>query len=90
MPALMKIGKQALSDILATLNGIFADVIDETDVVLKRETTARDVDDWDSLNHIQFIVAIEKHFKIKFTRAEIASWKDVGAMCDAIAEKTEA
>jgi acyl carrier protein len=79
--------EQPLSDILAALNQIFADVIDETDVVLKRETTARDVDDWDSLNHIQFIVAIEKHFKIKFTRAEIASWKDVGAMCDAIAGK---
>jgi acyl carrier protein len=79
-----------LSDILAALNDIFADVIDEKDVILKRETTARDVEDWDSLNHIQFIVAIEKHFKIKFTRAEIASWKDVGAMCDAIAEKIKA
>jgi acyl carrier protein len=83
----MKAGNKALSDILATLNQIFADVIDETNVVLKRETTARDVEDWDSLNHIQFIVAIEKHFKIKFTRAEIASWKDVGAICDAIAGK---
>jgi acyl carrier protein len=77
----------ALAEILDSLNGIFADVVDDSSVVLRRETTARDVDDWDSLNHIQFIVAIEKHFKIKFTRAEIASWKDVGAMCDAIAGK---
>jgi acyl carrier protein len=77
----------ALVEILDSLNGIFADVVDDSSVVLRRETTARDVDDWDSLNHIQFIVAIEKHFKIKFTRAEIASWKDVGAMCDAIAGK---
>jgi acyl carrier protein len=74
-------------EILDSLNSIFADVVDDSSVVLRRETTARDVDDWDSLNHIQFIVAIEKHFKIKFTRAEIASWKDVGAMCDAIAVK---
>jgi acyl carrier protein len=76
-----------LVEILNSLNSIFADVVDDHSVVLRRETTARDVDDWDSLNHIQFIVAIEKHFKIKFTRAEIASWKDVGAMCDAIAGK---
>jgi acyl carrier protein len=76
-----------LAEILDSLNGIFADVVDDSSVVLRRETTARDVDDWDSLNHIQFIVAIEKHFKIKFTRVEIASWKDVGAMCDAIARK---
>lgn len=74
-------------EILDSLNSIFADVVDDSSVVLRRETTARDVDDWDSLNHIQFIVAIEKHFKIKFTRAEIASWKNVGAMCDAIAGK---
>jgi acyl carrier protein len=77
----------ALAEILDSLNSIFADVVDDSSVVLRRETTARDVDDWDSLNHIQFIVAIEKHFKIKFTRAEIVSWKDVGAMCDAIAGK---
>jgi acyl carrier protein len=77
----------ALVEILDSLNSIFVDVVDNSSVVLLRETTARDVDDWDSLNHIQFIVAIEKHFKIKFTRAEIASWKDVGAMCDAIAGK---
>jgi len=82
-----KTGNRPLSDILAALNKIFADVVEETKVELKRETTAGDVDDWDSLNHIQFIAAIEKHFKIRFTRAEIASWKDVGAMCDAIAGK---
>lgn len=76
-----------MAEILDSLNSIFADVVDDSSVVLRRETTARDVDDWDSLNHIQFIVAIEKHFKIKFTRAEIASWKNVGAMCDAIAGK---
>jgi len=39
------------------------------------------------VNHIQFIVAIEKHFKIRFTRSEINSWRNVGEMCDAIAGK---
>jgi acyl carrier protein len=71
-------------EILAALNKIFADVVDDTNAVLKRETTAADVDDWDSLNHIQFVVAIEKHFKVRFSRAEIRSWQNVGEMCDTI------
>lgn len=79
-----------MANILDQLNRIFADVVEETGVVLRRETTAQDVDDWDSLNHIQFVVAIEKHFKVKFTRSEINSWKNVGDMCDAIAAKIEA
>lgn len=74
-----------MAEILEALNRIFQDVVDNKDVVLVRETTAQDVDDWDSLNHIQFIVAIEKHFKVRFTTAEIRSWKNVGEMCDAIA-----
>lgn len=74
-----------MAEILAALNHIFQDVVDDHTVVLKRETTAQDVADWDSLNHITFIVAIEKHFKVKFSSAEIRSWKNVGDMCDAIA-----
>lgn len=74
-------------EILEVLNHIFQDVVDDPNIALKRETTAQDVDDWDSLNHITFIVAIEKHFKVKFTSAEIRAWMNVGEMCDAIAHK---
>lgn len=73
-------------EILETLNHLFQDIVDDKNVMLNRETTAQDVEDWDSLNHITFIVAIEKHFKVKFTSAEIRSWKNVGEMCDAIAQ----
>lgn len=76
----------ATPEILETLNHLFQDIVDDKSVVLNRETTAQDVEDWDSLNHITFIVAIEKHFKVKFTSAEIRSWKNVGEMCDAIAQ----
>lgn len=76
-----------MAEILAALNHIFQDIVDDPSIALKRETTAQDVDDWDSLNHITFIVAIEKHFKIKFSSAEIRSWKNVGDMCDAIAHR---
>jgi acyl carrier protein len=82
---LHKARRMEMAEILEALNYIFQEIVDDPNVELKRETTAQDVDDWDSLNHITFIVAIEKHFKVKFSSAEIRSWKNVGEMCDAIA-----
>jgi acyl carrier protein len=72
------------TEILKQVNDIFIDVLDNDDVVLSRETTAKDVDDWDSLTHIQLVVAIEKHFNLRFTSADIMAWKNVGEMCDSI------
>jgi acyl carrier protein len=78
------------SEILNQCNKIFVDQLDNPAIVLKRETTAADVEEWDSLTHIQLIVAIEKSFKIRFTTAEIQGLKNVGDMCDAIEKKTNA
>jgi acyl carrier protein len=64
---------------------IFADVLDNPAISLSFNTTANDVDEWDSLTHIQLVVAIEKHFKLRFTASEIRSWNNVGEMCEAIA-----
>jgi len=73
--------------ILKQINDIFIDVLDNDDIKLTPESTAKDVEEWDSLNHIQLIVAIEKKFKLRFTTAEISSWKTVGEMCSAIEKK---
>jgi acyl carrier protein len=73
--------------ILSEVQTIFRDVLDEEDINLTEETTADDVEGWDSLTHIQLIVAIEKLFKIKFTSKEILSWKNVGEMVDCIESK---
>ena len=75
------------TEILAQIQDIFRDILDNEDIVLTNETTANDVEEWDSLSHIQLIVAIEKHFKMKFTSKEMLSWKNVGEMVDCIASK---
>ena len=74
-------------EILAQVEGIFRDILDDETIVLTDSSTANDIEDWDSLTHIQLIVAIEKHFRIKFTSREILSWNNVGEMIDCIAAK---
>ena len=68
---------------------IFIEVLDEEDLVIRSETTADDIDEWDSLTHIQLIIAIEIFFDIKFTASEIHSYLNVDEMCKAIESKTE-
>ncbi|MDR1105825.1 MAG: acyl carrier protein [Treponema sp.] len=71
-------------EILSQVQDIFRDQLDDGDVTLRDETTAADVDGWDSLMHLQLIVAIENHFKVKFSSKEIMSWKNVGEMIDCL------
>ena len=75
------------TQILTEVQNIFRDILDNDDIILTPETVADDIEEWDSLSHIQLIVAIEKHFKIKFTSKEILAWKNVGEMVDCLAAK---
>ncbi|KXH83021.1 MULTISPECIES: acyl carrier protein [Chryseobacterium] len=74
-------------EILAKLTGIFHDELDNDAIVLSFETTAEDIEEWDSLSHIQLIVAVEKAFGVRFTSSEIQSWNNVGEMIDCILAK---
>ncbi|MEN9638684.1 MAG: hypothetical protein RLZZ262_552 [Bacteroidota bacterium] len=73
-------------EILKEVNNIFLETLDE-EVTIDEATTANDVEEWDSLTHIQLVVAIEKHFKIRFTSQEIQSWSNVGEMITSIKGK---
>lgn len=74
-------------EIMSEVEEIFRDVLDNEDIELTEETTSFDIDEWDSLSHIQLVVAIEKKFKLKFTAAQISGWSNVGAMCQDIADR---
>lgn len=76
------------TEILKKLNEIFIDVMDlDDDFVLSEDMTADDIEEWDSLSHIQLMVAIEKNFGIKFTAKEILDWEDVHDCVDSIEAK---
>ncbi len=75
------------TEIFKKLNEIFMDVLDLDECKLTDGTSANDIDEWDSLSHIQLIVAIEKTFNIKFTSLEIMKWKNVGEMVDTIEQR---
>jgi acyl carrier protein len=79
-----------VEEIIKQVNNIFIEVLDNADIVIKYETTSDDIEEWDSLNHIQLVVAIEKYFNVRFTAAEIVNFANVGDMCEAIKNKKAA
>lgn len=70
--------------ILAKVEAILRDIFDDNTIVVTESTAAKDVAEWDSLNNIQIIIAIEKFYKIRFKTAEIQGWQNVGEMRDSI------
>lgn len=74
-------------NIIEELQDIFRDIFDDEDIVITKETTSEDIDDWDSLTHMQLILEIEKHYNIKFTTAEIKKAANVGEFIQIIEGK---
>jgi acyl carrier protein len=62
------------------LERVFRDVLDDDGLVLRPEMTAGDVENWDSISHIDLIVAIEREFRVRFTTAEVGGMKNVGEL----------
>ncbi len=74
-------------EIIEELQEIFRGIFDDEELVISRDTTAEDIEDWDSLTHMQLITEIEKKFGIKFTTDEIVKASDLGEFIDIIEKK---
>lgn len=74
--------------ILDAVQEIFRDNFDDDTLVITRETCADDIEDWDSLEQINLLTAIEKKFAIKFKLADVRDLKDVGDLLDLVARMT--
>ena len=79
--------KNKMDEIFERLNTVFRDFFDDEDIELDEETTADDIDDWDSLNHITLMAAVEDEFGIRFTMGEVSGMKNVGEMAQIIKDR---
>ena len=74
-------------EIYERLNEVFRNVFDDDEIEVEAGTTADDIEDWDSLEHINLIAAVENEFAMKFKMKEVSSMKNVGEMIDIICER---
>ena len=75
-------------EIYNRLTQTFREVLEDDSIELTADTKADDIDGWDSLTHVQLIMAVEQDFGVRFTSREIMKWQNVGQWVDCIMEKT--
>ena len=71
-------------ELFTKLNAVFRDVFDDETIIVTDATTADDIEDWDSLEHINLLAAVEQEFGMKFNMGQVVSMKNVGEMADII------
>ena len=69
------------------LNGVFQQVFEDDTIQVGEKTTADDIDGWDSLSHVNLIVAVETIFKVRFSQKELLTFKNVGDLVRSIESK---
>lgn len=75
-------------EIYERLNDVFRDVFDDDSISVNDDTTADDIDGWDSLIHITLVEAVEDEFDIRFDMKTVVKMKNVGEMVDYIEEES--
>ena len=75
------------NEVLKKLNVIFRDVFDDDSIVINDRTTSNDIEEWDSIEHINLIGAVEDEFTMRFKMKEVSGMKNVGEMVDIICER---
>jgi len=84
------LGREPSAGIFERMQMVFRDVFDEESLVLRDNLTAADVENWDSLTHINLIVGIEREFKARFTTAEVGSMTNAGDLENLVRKKVGA
>lgn len=69
------------------LNEVFQEVFEDNELQIERNSTANDLEDWDSLMHVNLILAVEREFGIRFTSSEVTSLSNVSSLIDLIEKK---
>lgn len=75
--------------VIEQLLPIFQEVFDDDTIEITLESTADDIDAWDSLTHINLVTAVESHFKVKFALGELQSLQNVGDLVNLVTKKTQ-
>ena len=75
------------TELLTRMSEVLGEIVDDEKLSLTDEVTADDVDDWDSTNHVRFIVALESEFGIRFESDEIGAPENVGQLAKLIETK---
>lgn len=76
-----------MDNLLLEVQEVFRSVFDQRDLVITRESSASNVDNWDSLTHITLVAAIERRFKVRFALGELEELKNVGDLLDLVEAK---
>jgi len=76
-----------LTEIIKQVNEIFIKLFEDNSIVLNEFSNTSDIEAWDSLNHIQVITAVEKHFKIRFDLNELLNFQNIGDLCRGVQSK---
>lgn len=76
-------------EVFSRLDRVFQEVFDDGSIHVTPQTTANDIEDWDSLEHITLISAVEREFRMKFKMGEISSMKNVGEMAQIVMERAK-
>lgn len=75
------------NEIYERLTAVFRDVFDDESIEICDTTTADDIEEWDSIEHITLISAVESEFKVRFKMGEVSGMKNVGEMVKIIEER---
>lgn len=75
------------NEIIPRLNDVFRDVFGDSSISVNASTTSDDIEDWDSIEHINLIGAVEAEFGMRFKMREVSGMKNVGEMINIIAER---